>query len=496
MSASREKIKRKAAVANPVAKKAEKSGMSKGLKTFLTVLCVVVVVAVVLFFTLMQTGFFAAHSTAAVINGHKVTPVMLNYFYRDAFNQMSAYASYLGIDTEQPLKNQIYNEETGETWADYFIEEGAVTAANAYSLYDEAIANGYQLDEESKKGLDESMSQFDLYAASNGFSDVDSFIAAVYGTGCNLKTYREYAELVTTGSMYAEKVNSELTYTDEQIEAEYAKDPKQYDGVTYRVLNITDDMVAHEDDPEGTDYTEAKKAMADGLKELIGNSVETFISVVLENANLEEGAELLDTSLVTDARYSDCANAYADWLFDDARAEYDCDVFSDDTNAYVVMFLERDDHDYPLPCVHHILVKVDDTTDTAAMEAAKAQAEAILAEYQAGEQTYEAFSALGEKYLNDGTAAEAAAYNDIKPNQMVTNFSSWCFDESREVGDVDIVETEYGYHVMYYVGEGRIYRTAMIDDELRTADYNAWHEAVTAKCEYTFNDFGMRFVTK
>ena len=496
MSASREKFKRKEHITDGTVSKVENPGMSKGLKTFLIVLCAVVVVAVVLFFTFVQNGFFASHSTAAVINGHNVSPVMLNYFYRDAYNQLSGYASYLGIDTEKPLKDQISDEETGATWADYFIEQGAATAANAYSLYDEAKANGYELDEQTKKELDDSMGQFDLYAASNGFSDVDSFIAAVYGNGCNLKNYREYAELVTTGSMYAEEVNKQFNYSDDQIEAEYQKDPKQYDGVSYRSLKITDEMVAQEGDPEGTDYTAAKKAKADELVASIGGNLDLFISAVLTNSKLEEGDELVDTSLVNDARYIDCPTVFADWLFDDARAENDISAFSDDTDAYVVMFLNRDVHDYPLPCVHHILVKVDDTTDEAAMAAAKEQAEAILAEYEAGEKTYDAFSALGEKYLADGTAAEAAAYNDIKPTDMVANFSSWCFDPNRTAGDTGVVETEYGYHVMYFIGTGRIYRNAMIDTELREADYNAWHESATAKCDYTFNSFGMKFVTK
>ena len=34
---------------------------------------------------------------------------------------------------------------------------------------------------------------------------------------------------------------------------------------------------------------------------------------------------------------------------------------------------------------------------------------------------------------------------------MVDGFNDWIFDEARKPGDVAIVETTYGYHVMYFV---------------------------------------------
>ena len=37
---------------------------------------------------------------------------------------------------------------------------------------------------------------------------------------------------------------------------------------------------------------------------------------------------------------------------------------------------------------------------------------------------------------------------------MVEAFENWVYDEDRKAGDVDIVETEYGQHIMYFVGDG------------------------------------------
>ena len=35
---------------------------------------------------------------------------------------------------------------------------------------------------------------------------------------------------------------------------------------------------------------------------------------------------------------------------------------------------------------------------------------------------------------------------------MVVAFNDWCFDESRKPGDSGLVRTEFGYHIMYFVG--------------------------------------------
>lgn len=35
---------------------------------------------------------------------------------------------------------------------------------------------------------------------------------------------------------------------------------------------------------------------------------------------------------------------------------------------------------------------------------------------------------------------------------MVNSFSAWCFDSSRKAGDTAIVKSDFGYHIMYFVG--------------------------------------------
>ena len=73
MSASREKNKRKEQAAVPETSNEAKKGMSKGLKTTLTVVCAVLVVCIVVFFYMLTSGFFASHTTAATVSAERVT---------------------------------------------------------------------------------------------------------------------------------------------------------------------------------------------------------------------------------------------------------------------------------------------------------------------------------------------------------------------------------------------------------------------------------------
>ena len=86
-------------------------------------------------------------------------------------------------------------------------------------------------------------------------------------------------------------------------------------------------------------------------------------------------------------------------------------------------------------------------------EACRAAAQAVLDEYLAGELTEERFAELANQYSTDpGSNTNGGLYTDVYVGQMVEPFENWCFDESRVVGDTGLVQTSYGYHVMFFVG--------------------------------------------
>lgn len=111
--------------------------------------------------------------------------------------------------------------------------------------------------------------------------------------------------------------------------------------------------------------------------------------------------------------------------------------------------------------VRHILIIPEGGTDDGngnktysedEYAACYAQALQILNEWKAGEADENSFAALATKKSEDGgSASNGGLYTDVTVGYMVQEFEDWIFDETRQYGDTDLVKTQFGYHIMYFV---------------------------------------------
>ena len=164
---------------------------------------------------------------------------------------------------------------------------------------------------------------------------------------------------------------------------------------------------------------------------------------------------------------------------------------------YVLRFGSVSDNTFNLKNVRHLLVayeggKTDSTTGKktyteAEKKAAKEAAEKLLAEFEKTGKTEADFEKLAKEHSDDtGSKEKGGLYEDIYPGQMVTEFEDWCYDEERKVGDYDLVQTDYGYHIMYYVGESEVnYRDFMIENDVRSETMTKWMEDLLKKAVMT-----------
>lgn len=99
--------------------------------------------------------------------------------------------------------------------------------------------------------------------------------------------------------------------------------------------------------------------------------------------------------------------------------------------------------------------------------AAYAEAERILEEWKAGDATAESFGELANTYSKDGGSnTTGGLYEGINIDaNYVEQFRAWAVDATRQPGDTAIVETEFGYHIMYFVS-GEDYFTYTVREQL------------------------------
>ena len=192
---------------------------------------------------------------------------------------------------------------------------------------------------------------------------------------------------------------------------------------------------------ETTGIDEDLATLAESVKEGGYSGLKQYFSVAYGKGNNED----------TVREYS-LANSLASKVYNQVL---------DETTAAVTD--EEVTEQYPSVNVRHILVKAvageDGTFSDEAKAEAKAKAEEILAEFEAGEKTEESFAALAEQYSEDeGSNTNGGLYENVLEGQMVAEFNDFCFAEGRKAGDTGIVYGENGayagYHVMYFAGEG------------------------------------------
>lgn len=148
--------------------------------------------------------------------------------------------------------------------------------------------------------------------------------------------------------------------------------------------------------------------------------------------------------------------------------------FTENEQAYIDSGLTREDKYVD---VRHVLIMPEgadsstirsETFDEAAWEASRVKAEELLAQWEEGDKSEDSFAQLAMENSQDGSASYGGLYTDVVKGQMVEAFENWCFDESRETGDYGLVETEFGYHLMYFVGSRPVW-TEYAESDLTNA---------------------------
>jgi len=128
--------------------------------------------------------------------------------------------------------------------------------------------------------------------------------------------------------------------------------------------------------------------------------------------------------------------------------------------------------------VRHILLQPSDTEDEDEWAAALQDAEDILETWK-NNPTEDYFAQLANNYSVDpGSNTTGGLYENVYPHQMVQEFNDWCFDASRQIGDTGIVRTSYGYHIMYYAGQGDEYWSYMTRNALLSSRYSEQEQQI------------------
>lgn len=492
--------------------------------TFVVIMLVVALTAasILVIRAVNNSGVIDRNTVAAITGEHELNSVQMNYYFNDYVRStyedwhstygesITMYTSLMGLNLNKPLDKQVQDDETGDTWADYFLKAALDKAKSDYALYDKAMAEDFKLSDSEQDTLEYNMQMLDFYAMYTGYGSADKYLRANYGYGSDVESYKEYNRISTIASAYYNKHKADLTYEDTAIREHEQKNPLNYSSFSYAVYYV----IANDYIQGGTDGENGTKVYTDAEKEAAIKAAEEVANKLAENKNVadldkaiaaleinkdKKNAASTKNSLVM---YPGIPSALQSWLADEARAENDIAVIANEITStdkdgketkttggyYVVLFQGRDDNLRPLANVRHLLVKFQGGTTTSSgttyteKEKAKAkeEAERLLNVWKEGAATEETFIAMVKEYSDDGSAEDGGLFEDIHRNSdYVDSFKNWALDTDRKSGDTGVIVSDYGYHVMYYVSDDALtYRDYMVQEELRAADVEKWYEGI------------------
>jgi len=429
---------------------------------------------------------------------------------------MTGYDSTKTPEKQKYTKGDLDKDKYGKdpTWADYF-ENASLEACYVYrTLAKESTKAGFKITDKDKKTIDDFIEQARKTAAENDFS-LDAYLRENFGKGMNEKLLRSLFENQTLAEKYLTQKQDKFkeAVSDDTVLKQYEKDKDTYDVCDLRMFSLSstaaqasEEETKSEDELKATTKADADKVKANAQKMFDGiTNEETFISQAYAYAaesskeSYKDNGKTLMSGVKKADVTSNISEDAANWAYEDSRVAGDKKLFTAESQdgsvtcfaLYVVNTPHRDDTLQPID-VRHILFAFDDNqedgkdvTVTDELKATKLkEAEALLDKWKKGDATEDSFSALAEKSSDDsGSAKEGGLIADItKSSNYVKPFIDWCFVDGRKVGDTGIVESTYGYHIMYCSG---------------ISDKPEWqNEILSSITEEKYNDFFDEFTAK
>lgn len=299
----------------------------------------------------------ARDTVVATVGDETLTNSALQVYYwqsvSDFYNTYGYYLDASVLDMSKPLDEQMYDEEAGTTWQQFFLEGALNTWSRYAALCMAAKEEGVTLTEEMQNYLDSLHTELESTAATYGYDSVEAMLAEDMSTVCDETGYMAYVTTNMVAGQYLNGKYEQMIPSMEEIETYYAEN----------------------------------------------------------EAALNEQGISKDGSITTDVR--------------------------------------------------HILIcpkggTTDENGETvysdAEWETCRQQAQEILDKWAAEGGTEELFAQLAMEHTEDpGSMSTGGLYTDIYVGQMVEPFENWCFDASRKPGDTGLVQTVFGYHIMYFV---------------------------------------------
>lgn len=377
--------------------------------------------------------------------------------------------------TAAPADQPYGNKEDGITWSDRLREETEKALRKRYILFYDALENGFMLPDDIAADLGDTRENVEYSAKMNG-SDPDAMLEESYCEGATVCLYarsliiRNYAEEYEK----ALKATFAAAHSDSEIKGIYEKNPKKYNYVDARILQI------YADDADGA--ARAKKEV---------KNTETLFSFGADYYKDVDPYFMESADKVTryhfalyDRLSQEFGSEVADWCFADERKEGDVEVLPGGEFDCVI-YIEKPTYSPESVDFRESLTLFNDAGTAAnsddESEAAKASAQKqydLLERNKGSEETMiEIAGIYNESYKSADTYGERKG---VYIYELGYNAARWMTSSDRKKGDYAVIETGAGWGLFMFEGvnKGDIDALSLIRHNLAEREYREYYESL------------------
>ena len=415
--------------------------------------CVLVIAAIIGVCTgvvaVKESGVLLRNKISITSEHYEVDNAMLSYFifnnYASFMNTYGSFATYY-INPNYSLKDQDCGiSEEKMTWFEYFANNAANQVKQYLILCEKAIEEKIELTEDEYKTVELQMKNLKIENYPIGLQEDD---------------LKKCYEIMALATKYANIMKERYNIGDTELEAYYLKHKDSYYLTDYRSYyfefkNTSDTSSSNTSSSTNAMSKEEAKAKAEELKNA-ATSEEKFTEWVknyIKDQYTDETKlnDAVDKTL-TEQAIKVAENAASEWMYKEDTKVGDTYIHESEKGFTVYLLTKAPYRDESITkTVRHLLL-TKDTFGT--IELAKKKADELIEEFKKNP-SEDAFKKLVYDYSEDtGSTMVGGLYENIYEGEMVKEFEEWCFDKERKAGDVGLVKTTYGYHIMYFVEDG------------------------------------------
>ena len=405
-------------------RKKEEEKERRSWKRFKIVSIVILAAVAVSIVFSIGTSFYNRYTvlnqTYFQVGDHDITRLEYNYYFNNVYNNfISMYGSYvsmMGLDTTVDLDEQTYPGNENMTWKDYFDQSAVEQIQQIKAMADEARENGFEYDSSEDMASYETEIAAQAESASVSESEYYALMYGDYATPSRIETFVEENLLA---SAYYNHLVEENQPADDEITAYYEENKNSYDTVTYRSFYFEVDTSAGEE--TGSEETTAAETTTAAEETTVE---ETTLDTAEETAEETTAAEETTVEETTTGAEETAAE-------ETTAAEAETETASEEETG------------------------MTDEEIAAAMDELKVQADEMAARLEAGED----FEDLCVEYASEDQKENYGGEEDGSLTEEGSYFGApsvaadWLFDESRQEGDITVLESESlnRYYVVQFI---------------------------------------------